>query len=109
MKTLEHFVGIGKHLDGIESRLNVLAYQYKEVAARNEIDAALIQGFNLRAAELANAAQALLAIDYSPTPPEVPTDPLTGFPIVNGYPQDPETGLFHSPTDGSVLDPQPVL
>lgn len=75
MRTLEHFVAIGKHLDGIESRLKVLALNYKEAAPRNQIDEALIQGFDLRAAELTSAAQALMAVAYDPTPPpdEEPT------------------------------------
>ena len=73
MRTLEHFHGIGKHLDGIESRLNALSYAYKEVAPRGPLDDALIIAFRTKAAELSAAAEALLAIAYDPTPP--PAEP----------------------------------
>jgi hypothetical protein len=69
MRTLEHFHGIGKHLDGIESRLNALSYAYQEVAPRGPLDDALIIAFRTKAAELSAAAEALLAIAYDPTPP----------------------------------------
>jgi len=79
MRTLEHFVAIGSHLNGIESRLKILAQNYKEAAARTPIDEALIQAFDSRAAELTSAAQALMTVAYDPTPPpeapEVPEAP----------------------------------
>lgn len=80
MRTLEHFVGIGKHLDGIESRLQALAFSYKEIEARGPIDDALIIAFRTKAAELSTAAESLLAIAYDPTPPpaEDPTPPGEG-------------------------------
>ena len=78
MRTLEHFVAIGKHLDGIESRLKVLALNYKESAPRSQIDEALIQAFDSRAAELTSSAQALMTVAYDPTPPpEAPEAPGT--------------------------------
>lgn len=77
MRTLEHFTGIGKHLDGIESRLQALAYSYKEVAARGPIDDALIIAFRAKAAELSAAAEALLSVAYDPTPPPT-TEPGGG-------------------------------
>ena len=76
MRTLEHYVGIGKHLDGIESRLAVLARMFKEEAPRSTLDEALIAAFNERAGTLAASAAGLLAVAYYPTPlPETPPVP----------------------------------
>jgi hypothetical protein len=75
MRTLEHFTAIGKHLDGIESRLNALAYSYKEIAARGPIDDALIIAFRTKATELSAAAEELLGVQYDPTPP-TPAQPI---------------------------------
>ena len=84
MRTLEHYVGIGKHLDGIESRLAVLARMFKEEAPRSTLDEALIAAFNERAGTLAASAAGLLAVAYDPTPP--PASPE--FP-----PAEPEGGV----------------
>jgi hypothetical protein len=79
MRTLEHFVGIGKHLDGIESRLEALAYAFKEIDPRGPIDDALIIAFRTKATELSAAAEALLSVAYDPTPPpESPGGPEGG-------------------------------
>jgi len=70
MRTLEHYVGIGRHLDGIESRLSVLARMFREEAPRGPLDEALIAAFNERAGSLAAAAAALLQVEHVPPPPE---------------------------------------
>ena len=76
MRTLEHYVGIGKHLDGIESRLAVLARMFKEESPRSTLDEALIAAFNERAGTLAASAAGLLAVAYDPTTlPETPPAP----------------------------------
>lgn len=69
MRTLEHFLGIGKALDSIDSRMSALAREFKEIAPRGPIDDALIVAFRARSAELAAAAEALLSVVYDPTPP----------------------------------------
>lgn len=92
MRTLEHFVAIGSHLNGIESRLKILAQNYKEAAPRTPIDEALIQAFDSRAAELNSAAQALMTVAYDPTPPPPPEDPeAPGAPEVPETPQAPSS------------------
>jgi len=105
MRTLEHHAAIAAALGVIEVRMSALKQSFLQTQ-RTIADDALIATLSTNAQAMIEMAAALAAIDALPS---IEYDPLTGFPIVNGYPQNPETGLYHSAETGEVLDPQPEI
>lgn len=108
MRTLEHHAAIAAALGVIETRMAALKQSFMQTQ-RTTADDALIATLSANAQAMIEMAAALAVIDVPPPPPPIEYDPLTGFPIYNGYPQNPETGLYHSPDTGEVLDPQPEV
>ena len=66
MQTLFIFTDILQSLSRIESQIQNLGTNYLTVAQRTAIDDALIAQFQAKAAELTEAANTLLQIDYDP-------------------------------------------
>ena len=105
LDSLEQFNQINSDFKRIKVALNVLAGRFRH-ELRNPIEDGLIDALALQAQSLLAEAAALKEI-VPPPPPEI--DEVTGFPIINGYPQNPETGLYHDSVTGEVLDPQPEI
>jgi len=74
MRTLHHHAQIVTDLSSLNSRIAALANSFKEIEPRNAADEALITLMLQQAAALVPAAEALLTIEYDPTPaePEAP-------------------------------------
>lgn len=74
MNTIHQFASITRNLSGTSSSLEDLAYNYKEVAPRTALDEAHIDLLIAQANGMIEAAEALKAIAYDPTPvdPELP-------------------------------------
>lgn len=70
MSTAKHHTRINEDLSSLNSRIAALAYSFKEIEARNAKDEAFIALFLEDATALAAAAQALLTVQYDPTPAE---------------------------------------
>jgi hypothetical protein len=64
------FVEINRDLASIMSRVANLAFQFKESAPRSDLDALGVSLMLQRAEEIGAAGQALLTIEYDPTPAE---------------------------------------
>jgi len=67
MNTIHQFASITKNLSGTSASLEDLAWNYKEVAARTDLDVAHIDLLISQAQAMIVAAEALKAIDYDPT------------------------------------------
>lgn len=74
MNTIHQFASITKNLSGTSASLNDLAWNYKEVAPRTALDEAHIDLLITQAQGMIQAAEALKAIAFDPTPvdPELP-------------------------------------
>jgi len=70
MRTLEHHARIATDLSSLNSRIAALAYSFKELEVRNTADEALIGLMLEQSTALTAAAQALLTVQYDPTPAE---------------------------------------
>lgn len=105
LESLEHFHLINNETKKIKISLDVLRSLFTR-EQRTVIEDGLIDALSAQAQALLAAAMALKEV--SPPPP-VEIHELTGFPIINGYPQDPDTLLYHSVETGEVLDPQPEI
>jgi len=69
-QSADAFVVINRDLSAIQSRVANLAFQFKEVAPRSDTDELGVNLMLARANEIAAAAQALLTVQYDPTPAE---------------------------------------
>jgi len=73
MNTIHQFASITKNLSGTSASLNDLAHLYKESAPRTALDEAHIDLLITQANQMIQAAEALKAIAYDPTPdPDAP-------------------------------------
>jgi len=108
LDSLEQFHQINSDFKRIKVALNVLAGQFRR-ELRNPIEDGLIDALAAQAQALLTEAVALKEIVPPPPAPEPEIDEVTGFPIIDGYPMDPETGLYHDSVTGEVLDPQPEI
>jgi len=70
MKTLQHHARIATDLSSLNSRIAALANSFKEFEPRNAADEALIGLMLEQSTALTAAAQALLTVQYDPTPAE---------------------------------------
>jgi len=68
MRTLEHHARIATDLSSLKSRIAALANSFKEFEPRNAADEALIGLMLEQSTALTAAAQALLIVQYDPTP-----------------------------------------
>ena len=74
MKTINQFASITNNVAQISGSIGDLAYQYKEIAPRTELDDANIDLLIQTAQQLIVQAQALETIPYDPTPPAPPVE-----------------------------------
>ena len=72
MSTINQFASITNNMAMISGSIGDLAYQYKEIAPRTELDDANIDLLIQTAQQLIVQAQALETIPYDPTPPVPP-------------------------------------
>ena len=66
LDTIPHYAAILQHANAMKSRLAALAYDFKETAARSDLDVQLIDALVATANSL--IAEALKSIAYDPTP-----------------------------------------
>jgi hypothetical protein len=76
MKTIQQFAGITNNLSNTAAVLQDLAYQYKEIAARTDLDVAHIDLLVAQAEQMIIEANALKTIAYDPTTDS--KDPVVG-------------------------------
>lgn len=70
MKTIHQFASITKNLSGTSASLEDLAFNYKEVAPRTDLDVAHIDLLIAQANEMIVVAEALKTVEYDPTDAE---------------------------------------
>jgi len=68
MNTIHQFASITKNLSGTSASLNDLAFNYKEIAPRTDLDVAHIDLLVAQANQMILAAEALKAVAYDPSP-----------------------------------------
>ncbi len=68
MNTIHQFASITKNLSGTSASLNDLAFNYKEIAPRTDLDVAHIDLLVAQANQMILAAEALKLVAYSPSP-----------------------------------------
>ena len=68
MNTIHQFASITKNLSGTSASLNDLAFNYKEIAPRTDLDLAHIDLLVAQAQQMILAANALKAVVYDPSP-----------------------------------------
>jgi len=67
MNTIHQFASITKNLSGTSASLNDLAFNYKEIAPRTDLDVAHIDLLVAQANQMILAAEALKAVAYNPS------------------------------------------
>ena len=67
MNTIHQFASITKNLSGTSASLEDLAFNYKEIAPRTDLDVAHIDLLIAQANEMIVVAEALKAVEYDPT------------------------------------------
>ena len=70
MQSIYQFASITQNMASITASLNDLAYRYKEIEARTDLDVAHIDLLNTQATGLIQAAEDLKTIVFDPTPEE---------------------------------------
>jgi len=70
MITINQFASITSQMAQTNANLNALAFNYKEVAPRTELDVAHIDLLVAQAQQMILAAESLKTIAYDPTPEE---------------------------------------
>ena len=70
MNTIHQFASITKNLSGTSASLEDLAFNYKEIAPRTDLDVAHIDLLIAQANEMIVVAEALKAVEYDPTDAE---------------------------------------
>ena len=74
MNTIHQFASITKNLSGTSASLEDLAWNYKEVAARTDLDVAHIDLLISQAQAMIVAAEALKTIEFDPEESEEVTE-----------------------------------
>ena len=73
MNTLQHYSALITIVSTMQTKLNALGYDFKEIAPITPIDEQLIDALVATATVMLSEATALKAIVYDPTPLEEPT------------------------------------
>ena len=73
MNTMQHYAALIATVNSMQSRLNALGYDFKEIAPITPIDEQLIDALVATATAMLSEATALKAIVYDPTLLEDPT------------------------------------
>ena len=68
MQTLPHYAALLSELNSMKSRLAALAYDFKEIAPRSELDESLIDALVASPNAMITEANALKSVSYDPTP-----------------------------------------
>lgn len=74
LNTIHHYSSALKQISSLTSVIAALAYEFKEIGPRTELDETHIDLLVSSAEELIAAAEALKTVEYEPTPdPEADT------------------------------------
>ena len=74
MNTIHHYSALLNNVNAMQSRINALAYDFKENAPRNALDVQLIDAMTATATAMLAEAEALKEVAYDPTPEEPATE-----------------------------------
>ena len=69
MNTIQHYASLISTVNSMQSRLNALGYEFKEIAPRSALDDQLIDALVATATQMLTDAAALKDVAYEPTPP----------------------------------------
>ena len=69
MNTIHHYAALLANVNAMQSRLNALANEFKEIAPRSALDVQLIDALVATATAMLTEASALKEVAYDPTPP----------------------------------------
>ena len=69
MNTIQHYAALIATVNSMQSRLNALGYDFKEIAPRSALDVQLIDALIATATQMLTDAAALKDVAYDPTPP----------------------------------------
>ena len=69
MNTIQHYASLISTVNSMQSRLNALGYEFKEIAPRSALDDQLIAALVATATQMLTDAAALKDVAYEPTPP----------------------------------------
>ena len=72
MNTIHHYSALISNVNSMQTRLNSLGYDFKEIAPITALDEQLIDALVATATQLLTDAAALKLISFDPTPPEEP-------------------------------------
>tara|TARA_Y100000361_G_scaffold27842_1_gene22848 strand:- start:300 stop:527 length:228 start_codon:yes stop_codon:yes gene_type:complete len=67
MNTIHQFAAITKNMSGVSSSLGDLAFNYKEIAPRTDLDVAHIDLLVAQANEMIAVAESLKSVEYDPS------------------------------------------
>ena len=67
-ENIQHYAALINDVNTMASRINALAYNFKEVAAPSTLDDSLIDSLLLTASATLTEANALKGITFNPTP-----------------------------------------
>ena len=70
MNTIHHYSALLINVNTMQSRINALAYDFKETAARSALDEQLIDALVATATAMLTEADSLKSVAYDPTPEE---------------------------------------
>ena len=70
MNTIHHYAALITHVNSMQTRLNSLGYDFKEIAPITALDEQLIDALVATATQMLTDAAALKDITYDPTPAE---------------------------------------
>ena len=73
MNTIQHYAALISNVNSMQSRLNALGYEFKEIAPITPLDEQMIDALVATATQMLTDAAALKLVAYDPTPPEEPT------------------------------------
>ena len=70
MNTIQHYSALISNVNSMQTRLNALGYDFKEIAPITALDEQLIDALVATATQMLTDAAALKDITYDPTPAE---------------------------------------
>ena len=73
MNTIQHYAALISTVNSMQSRLNALGYEFKEIAPITPLDEQLIDALVATATQMLTDAAALKLVAYDPPPEEEPT------------------------------------
>lgn len=70
MNTIQHYAALIDHVNSMQTRIAALGYDFKETAARTDLDVQLIDALIATATAMLAQAESLKSIAYDPSPEE---------------------------------------